>query len=129
MGGYGFPIMGSTNFTLYLDISCSNEYHSYSLSLLNKKTKEWEEIEEYCSREYPNMTEAIKEFEDINDLPELYDEKCGGCGMCLAKCPGLAIYVVDATYSDTHAMMKIPYELLPLPEEGEMVMGLMRFLI
>jgi len=69
---------------------------------------------------------AILEFEDINDLPKLLEEKCTGCGLCIAKCPGLAISVVDYTYSETEAMMKIPYEFLPLPLEGEKVVALDR---
>ena len=35
--------------------------------------------------------EAISEFDNINDLPEIDWEKCTGCGVCIAFCPGLAI--------------------------------------
>ncbi|MCK8059578.1 MULTISPECIES: 4Fe-4S binding protein [unclassified Fusibacter] len=69
---------------------------------------------------------AITEFEDINDLPVLLEEKCSGCGLCIAKCPGLAITIVDYNYSPTKALMKLPYEFLPLPEEGELVDALSR---
>lgn len=69
---------------------------------------------------------AILEFEDINDLPRINDENCNGCGLCISKCPGLAIMVVDATYSDEEALIKIPYEFLPLPNEKEIVKGLDR---
>jgi len=34
--------------------------------------------------------------------------------------------VVDATYSDEEALIKIPYEFLPLPKEKEIVKGLDR---
>lgn len=69
---------------------------------------------------------AIKELIDINDRPELEAEKCNGCGVCISNCPGLAIVVVDETYSDTEAIVKIPYEFLPLPEVGSYVTGLNR---
>ena len=69
---------------------------------------------------------AIKEFDDINDLPVIDHDICNGCGMCIAKCPGLAIMVVDTQYSADEALMKIPYEFIPLPEKGEVVNGLDR---
>lgn len=69
---------------------------------------------------------AIKEFEDINDLPEIDFELCNGCGVCVSKCPGLAIFVVDQTFSEKEALVKIPYEFLPVPEKGEVVDALDR---
>ena len=69
---------------------------------------------------------AIQPFEDINDLPAVDYAKCTGCGLCIASCPGLAIFVVDINYSDSEAMLKIPYELLPLPKKGQVVSGLDR---
>ncbi len=70
--------------------------------------------------------DAIKPFEDINDFPNVDHELCNGCTLCVSNCPGLAIMVVDATYSDTEAVIKIPYEFLPLPEEGQTVTALNR---
>lgn len=69
---------------------------------------------------------AIQHFDDINDRPQIDYDKCTGCGLCMAKCPGLAIFIVDETYSDDEALVKIPYEFLPLPEEGSFVTGLNR---
>ena len=69
---------------------------------------------------------AIKKFKDINDLPEINHDNCNGCGLCIASCPGLAIMVIDAVYSEGEALIKIPYELIPLPEKGMMVKGLDR---
>lgn len=69
---------------------------------------------------------AIKHFNDINDRPEIDYDKCTGCGQCMTHCPGLAIFVVDETYSEKEALVKIPYEFLPLPNEGESVTGLNR---
>ncbi len=69
---------------------------------------------------------AIKKFEDINDLPEMNYDNCNGCGLCIANCPGLAIMVVDSTYSEDEIIIKIPYEFTPLPKEGNIVKGLDR---
>ena len=69
---------------------------------------------------------AIKPFEDISDLPVINFDECTGCSLCIAKCPGLAIMIVDMTYSDTEALIKIPYEFCPLPKEGDVVKGLDR---
>jgi Fe-S-cluster-containing hydrogenase component 2/bacterioferritin-associated ferredoxin len=69
---------------------------------------------------------AIKPFNDINDRPEMDYDKCTGCGLCMIKCPGLAIFIVDETYSETEALVKIPYEFIPLPAEGSFVTGLDR---
>ena len=69
---------------------------------------------------------AIKEFSDINDRPVIDYDKCNGCGTCISNCPGLAIFVVDETYSDQEALIKIPYEFTPLPSKGQSVDALDR---
>lgn len=61
---------------------------------------------------------------DINELPVIDHEKCTGCGVCVSKCPGLAIFIVDR--SGEQAIVRLPYEMLPLPSEGEKVQGLGR---
>lgn len=66
--------------------------------------------------------EAIKEFEDINDKPKLDYQKCTGCGNCIASCPGLAIFVVDYNKNT----ISLPYEFLPIPAKGDIVIGLDR---
>ena len=63
--------------------------------------------------------------EDITQLP-MVDERCTGCGLCLPACPGLSIFILDATYSDTEAAVTLPFELLPLPAKGERVHALDR---
>lgn len=67
-------------------------------------------------------TGAVKAFKDINDQPEIDYDRCTGCARCVAVCPGLACFVVDLTWggADT-ALMKLPYEMLPLPEEEDTV--------
>ncbi|MHB8072719.1 4Fe-4S dicluster domain-containing protein [Desulfosporosinus fructosivorans] len=69
---------------------------------------------------------AIQPMEDINNLPKLDFDQCNGCGVCLSRCPGLAIFIVDASYSDTEAIVRIPYEYAPVPQVGEQVVGLNR---
>jgi len=69
---------------------------------------------------------AIKPMEDINDLPTIDFDKCNGCAVCVSRCPGLAIVVVDATYSASEALIKLPWEFTPLPVAGAVVKTLDR---
>lgn len=69
---------------------------------------------------------AINIGDDINNLPVLDDNTCTGCTICLGKCPGLAIMIVDGSKSKETVLIKIPYEFTPLPEEGSIVKGLNR---
>lgn len=69
---------------------------------------------------------AINLGDDINNLPVLNEGNCTGCGICLSKCPGLSIMVVDGSKSQENVLVKIPYEFLPLPIEGSIVQGLDR---
>ena len=64
--------------------------------------------------------------DDINTIPERDASLCIGCGLCVAKCPGLSIMIVDGSKSDSTVEFRIPYEFLPLPEAGEKVIGLDR---
>jgi Fe-S-cluster-containing hydrogenase component 2 len=86
-----------------------------------------------CAQEIPcNPCEdacphgAIQVGEPITKLPVLIEDKCTGCGLCIAGCPGQAVFVVDVTYSKEEATVQLPYEYLPLPEKGEVVDGLSR---
>ena len=69
---------------------------------------------------------AIKPFKDINDLPQIDFDKCTGCGICISSCPGLAIFVIDMNYLEEKSLIKLPHEMLPLPEKGEDVYALDR---
>lgn len=71
-------------------------------------------------------TGAIRPFEDLNDLPVVDYTRCTGCGLCIASCPGLAIFVIDLNFLPGKALIKIPYELLPLPIKNQIVLGLNR---
>ncbi len=71
-------------------------------------------------------TGAITIGTPITNLPTILGEKCTGCNLCVAICPGLAIFVVEKNYSDEFAAVSLPFELLPLPKEGQIVRALDR---
>jgi ferredoxin len=55
---------------------------------------------------------------DITNLPQVFPERCTGCGLCVAACPGQACFLVDEYYAEGRASVDFPYEYLPLPEVG-----------
>lgn len=75
-----------------------------------------------CSTSCP--FDAIQVEPDINQKPVINYDKCTSCGICVYNCPGLAIFVVDANKEKT--LFKISYELLPIPEKGDVVQGVNR---
>jgi len=77
-----------------------------------------------CATSCP--TGAVIPFEDINDTPRIDYAKCTGCALCVAKCPGLACFVIDLTYGEDKAIIKLPYELVPVPQKGDTVQCLDR---
>jgi len=64
--------------------------------------------------------------DNISARPNFDDSKCNGCAVCVTRCPGLAIFIVDFSYSESEAILKIPYEFRPLPEAGQEVDALDR---
>ncbi len=71
-------------------------------------------------------TGAIHVGQNITDLPVLTAEKCTGCGLCVANCPGLAITMIDKSKSADHATVDFPFEYLPLPAVGDTVQAVGR---
>ena len=69
---------------------------------------------------------AIHIGEPITNTPKVDKETCIGCGMCVAACPGLAIFLVDKSYSEMEATVSFPFEYDPLPEPGAEVDALSR---
>jgi len=70
---------------------------------------------------YACPRKAITIDGELTDTPKVDFSKCNGCTLCIAKCPGLAIFVVHKNFSKTEATVTIPYELLPRPETGARV--------
>lgn len=70
---------------------------------------------------------AIRVGKPITNLPVLIDsDRCSGCGECVVICPGLAIFIIDKTFSDTMTTITLPYEFLPLPSKGDEIDGIDR---
>jgi Fe-S-cluster-containing hydrogenase component 2 len=63
-------------------------------------------------------------MEDINALPVVDYDACIACGNCVGVCPGLAIFVVK--HLADHALVTLPYEMLPIPKKDEKVDALDR---
>jgi len=78
---------------------------------------------DHCMRICPNQ--AVK-VEDLHGIPVLDEDKCIGCGICVGLCPGQAVFTVDITYSDDFALVRFPFEYLPLPEQGQFACALDR---
>lgn len=81
-----------------------------------------------CTHEIPcNPCEEACRFDAIHigspitNKPVLDEDKCIGCGVCVARCPGLAIFLVDKTYSESKGTVAFPYEYYPMPEVGQKV--------
>ena len=64
---------------------------------------------------------AITVGEPITNLPVLNGDRCTGCGLCIARCPGLAIFKVHLHYTESTSLVEFPYEYCPLPRKGDRV--------
>jgi Fe-S-cluster-containing hydrogenase component 2 len=69
---------------------------------------------------------AITVAPSLVSLPRVDYAKCNGCALCVARCPGLAIFVVNYNYSATEATVTIPWEMLPRPDKDGQVTALDR---
>lgn len=69
---------------------------------------------------------AIKVGKDIVNYPTLDPEKCTACAICLTRCPGLSLFVINKEFSETETEVSIPYEFTPLPKKGDAVDALDR---
>lgn len=70
---------------------------------------------------------AIQMQSGITDRPQLDFETCTGCGACVPKCPGLAIFIVNMKHNvPGKALLSMSYELLPVPAKDQEVDALDR---
>lgn len=69
---------------------------------------------------------AISIDGDITNLPVLNEEKCTGCGLCIAHCSGLAIFVINKAFGNGRGTVSFPWEYMPLPEKGQKVKAVNR---
>ncbi len=71
--------------------------------------------------------QAIQMQSGITDRPQLNFDKCTGCGACVPKCPGLAIFIVNMQHKVAGmATLSLSYELLPIPAKDSEVDALDR---
>jgi ferredoxin len=70
----------------------------------------------------------IRVGDPITNPPRLVDAEaaCSGCNQCIIVCPGLAVFIIDKTYSATEASIALPYEQIPLPRKGDPIVGIDR---
>ena len=61
------------------------------------------------------------EMNKITDLPKVDFDRCTGCGLCVAQCPGQAIRVVDLSKEDGNAYVTLQYDLTQPPTRGDEV--------
>lgn len=64
---------------------------------------------------------AIRINGGIHHIPELDEEACIGCGICIARCSGQAIFVVERL--ERTARISFPYEMPEIPEKELEVYG------
>jgi Fe-S-cluster-containing hydrogenase component 2 len=69
---------------------------------------------------------AIRMQEGITDRPQLDFDTCTGCGACVPKCPGLAIFIINMKHKPGLAALTMSYELLPMPVKDQEVTALDR---
>jgi len=69
---------------------------------------------------------AISVGEPITNLPVVDPDKCIACGRCVAVCPGLAIFLLNAHFAPGRASVTFAYEYLPVPAQGDTVPAINR---
>ena len=64
---------------------------------------------------------GIRVGDPITTLPVVDGDKCTGCGLCIPHCSGMAIFVLDKSYSDQVGSVAFPYEYQCVLQKGEVV--------
>lgn len=66
------------------------------------------------------------QMESLNKCPGVDYDACTGCGNCVSRCPGLACFVINETVGGGKIDITFPYEVLPVPQKGDIVDALGR---
>jgi Fe-S-cluster-containing hydrogenase component 2 len=77
-----------------------------------------------CASACPRQAIVIEG--DLTNKPRVNFDACNGCGVCITRCPGLAIFVVNYNYNARQATITLPYEFIPRPKPNDKVYGLDR---
>ena len=125
------------------DLTSTDEGYPLSISLMKKGYISEDEIKLYpgaaesseagvhpvieCTQNIPcNPCQDACKFgyisvgDDITRIPSVKENcNCINCGMCVAACPGQAIFLIDNDAEPGFAYITIPYEFIPLPATGE----------
>ena len=64
---------------------------------------------------------AITVGDEITNLPRIDWGKCTSCGICVAACPGLAVYLKMKLTPEGKSYIAFPFEYYPLPEKDQEV--------
>jgi ferredoxin len=78
--------------------------------------------ETVCKRNLITVGKPITNYPGLLDI----EAECTSCAQCIVNCPGLAIFIVDKTFSETEASVSLPYEQLPFPKRGKKIKGINR---
>ena len=81
----------------------------------------WEEIP--CDPCVTACNTGAISMSHLSGLPVLDTNKCTGCGLCAAVCPGLAIFILNYDHDEVYGTVTFPYEFRPLPEKGSAETG------
>lgn len=64
---------------------------------------------------------GIRVGDPITNLPAVNVDVCTGCGLCVPHCSGMAIFILDKSYSDTVGSVAFPYEYQRVLDKGDVV--------
>lgn len=100
-------------------VVCENEYEVHPIIECTQNIP-CNPCQDVCSKGCIIVGDKITKLPIISDTAT-----CTGCAMCVASCPGQAIFLMKKN-KDGSAIISLPYEFLPIPEKGSKGMALDR---